>query len=119
MRGPEFPVHLHSTRFVFRDFIETDRAGFIACQMDERYRALYGHPDSAETRDRSNALFDRFLDWQHAQPRRNFQIGIFDRNSLDVPACAAAIHRPTVRRSASNSPPPIGAVTVPRSRQRP
>ena len=101
MRTPEFPVHFLSTRFVFRDFTETDRAGFIACQMDERYRALYGHPDTAETRDRSNALFDRFLDWQHAQPRRNFQIGIFDRATAELIGCTGLRCRDTPANSAT------------------
>lgn len=87
MRTPEFPILMHSKRFVFRDFTETDRADFIACQMDERYRALYDHPDTDETREQSNALFDRFLDWQQARPRRNFQIGIFDRTTAEFIGC--------------------------------
>lgn len=101
MRNPEFPVLLHGKRFVLRDFTETDRADFVAYQMDERYRALYDHADTQETRDRSNALFDRFLDWQQASPRRNFQIGIFDRTSGELIGCTGLRCRETPFDSAT------------------
>ena len=101
MRTPEFPIHLHSPRFVFRDFVETDRVDFVSYQMDARYRMLYGHHDTAETRARSDALFDRFLDWQHAEPRRNFQIGIFDRATQNMLGCTGLRCRDEPARSAT------------------
>lgn len=87
MRSPELPPRLESKRFILRDFAPSDRAAFIAYQMDERYRALYGTPDSDRTRASSNALFDRFLAWQEERPRRNFQVGIFDKSSGDLLGC--------------------------------
>ncbi|OSQ29113.1 GNAT family N-acetyltransferase [Thalassospira sp. MCCC 1A03138] len=87
MRSPELPPRLESKRFILRDFTPSDRAAFVAYQMDERYRALYGTADNDGTRASSNALFDRFLAWQEEQPRRNFQVGIFDKSSGDLLGC--------------------------------
>ncbi len=87
MRSPELPPRLESKRFILRDFTPSDRAAFVAYQMDDRYRALYGTPDNDRTRASSNALFDRFLAWQEEQPRRNFQVGIFDKSSGDLLGC--------------------------------
>ncbi|MAL28688.1 MAG: GNAT family N-acetyltransferase [Thalassospira sp.] len=87
MRSPELLARLESKRFILRDFTPSDRAAFVAYQMDERYRALYGTADNDSTRASSNALFDRFLAWQEEQPRRNFQVGIFDKSSGDLLGC--------------------------------
>jgi ribosomal-protein-alanine N-acetyltransferase len=66
-------------RFVLRDFMETDRAAFISYQMDPRYRRLY---DISDFDDRqAQELFDRFTAWQKENPRRNFQLGVFQRSN--------------------------------------
>ncbi|OKH89385.1 hypothetical protein LF95_05155 [Thalassospira sp. TSL5-1] len=74
-------------RITLRDFTPADGDGFVAYQMDARYRALYNQPDSPETRATSTALFQRFLGWQAETPRQNFQIGIFDAKTGDILGC--------------------------------
>jgi ribosomal-protein-alanine N-acetyltransferase len=78
-------MHLETGRFVLRDFLETDRPAFIAYQTDPRYRALYDIEGGGD--DKANALFDRFLAWQQATPRRNIQLGIFARSG-ELCGCA-------------------------------
>ncbi|WP_339862813.1 GNAT family protein [Thalassospira alkalitolerans] len=87
MRTPELPPRLESKRFVLRDFTETDRASFVKYRMDSRYRALHGQDSSKKTRLSTNALFDRFLAWQHDVPRRNYLIGIFDKSTGALVGC--------------------------------
>lgn len=73
-------------RFLLRDFAEADRAAFLAYQMDPRYLALYDF-DASDVQ-RANELFDLFREWSEAAPRRNFQIGIFDRSTGELCGCA-------------------------------
>lgn len=77
---------IHMPRFVLRDFMETDRAAFISYQMDPRYRRLYDISDSDDRPARE--LFDRFTAWQKESPRRNFQLGVFQRS--DERLCGSA-----------------------------
>lgn len=79
--------HLQTARFILRDFTHDDRDAFVAYQMHPQYRALYDHPDTAQTRETSRQLFDRFLGWQTETPRRNYQIGIFDRHDQGLIGC--------------------------------
>ena len=69
---------LETPRLVLRDFRREDRPAFVAYQTDPRYRRLYGF---GEDDRRAGALFVQFLAWQAEQPRRNIQVGIFDRGS--------------------------------------
>jgi ribosomal-protein-alanine N-acetyltransferase len=72
-------MQLDTGRFLLRDFAEDDRAAFIAYQTHPLMLALYDLSSDAGAKHAS-ALFDRFLDWQGAQPRRNIQLGIFERS---------------------------------------
>lgn len=72
-------MRLATSRFLLRDLVESDRAAFVAYQMDPRYRRLYDF-DEAD-KNRPHDLFDLFMSWQQDQPRRNYQLGIFDRVS--------------------------------------
>lgn len=66
-------ITINCGRFMLREFTETDRAAFNAYQNDARYRQLYDFDDSTE---RSNQLFDMFLQWQQEEPRVNIQLAI-------------------------------------------
>lgn len=76
---------IHTERFVIRDFDERDRVAFVAYQRDERYRRLYDLPDDGG--QRADELFDRFAVWKQELPRRNVQVGIFDRVSGRLCGC--------------------------------
>ena len=65
---------IRTRRLLLRDFVEHDRAAFVAYQMDPRYRRLY---DFGDDDGRAHELFGLFIDWQR-EPRENFQLGIFD-----------------------------------------
>jgi [ribosomal protein S5]-alanine N-acetyltransferase len=77
---------LHTPRFVLRDFLEDDRAAFLAYQTDPRYRCLYdlGEDGGRQAHD----LFDRFVSWQREEPRLNVQIGVFERRTGRLCGCA-------------------------------
>lgn len=80
------PVVIQTPRLVLKDFEEADRTAFVGYQMDPRYLGLYDF--SASDTARAEQLFDRFLGWQGEAPRRNFQIGTFDRASGRLLGCA-------------------------------
>src|ERR671914_729082 len=61
-------------RILLRDFVESDRPGFLAYHGDARYCAL-GGPQAADP-EHSAALFHTFLSWASEQPRRNYQLAI-------------------------------------------
>ncbi len=71
-------------RILLRDFMEADRAAFIAYQTDPRYGRLYDFDDSPE---RPSQLFDLFLQWQREQPRGNFQLAICEALSGRLLGC--------------------------------
>ncbi len=79
-------VQIDTSRFVLRDFDASDRAPFVAYQVDPRYRRLYdldeGHAAQA------SELFDTFLAWRDEEPRRNYQLGIFGRTDGRMCGCA-------------------------------
>jgi ribosomal-protein-alanine N-acetyltransferase len=70
-------MRLTTSRFLLRDLVESDRAAFVAYQRDPRYLRLYDL-DKADG-SRVHDLFDLFISWQQDQPRRNYQLGIFDQ----------------------------------------
>ncbi|WP_370141993.1 GNAT family N-acetyltransferase [Bradyrhizobium elkanii] len=75
-------MHIEVNRFQLRDFTCDDRPVFVAYQMDPRYRALYDL--HGENTNHADNLFDLFLGWQVEAPRKNFQLGIFDREGALV-----------------------------------
>jgi ribosomal-protein-alanine N-acetyltransferase len=79
-------MDLRTARFCLRDFTPDDRDSLVAYQRDPRYRQLY-NIDASDDRT-SHELFDRFLAWQRAVPRHNFQLGIFDRGTQRLCGCA-------------------------------
>jgi ribosomal-protein-alanine N-acetyltransferase len=91
-------MFIQTPRFVMRDFQETDRAAFVAYQMDPRYQRLYDF--SAADEGRARDLFDLFLAWQHESPRQNFQLGIFDRASVRLLGCAGLRTADQIARTA-------------------
>ncbi|MDQ6869319.1 MAG: GNAT family N-acetyltransferase [Pseudomonadota bacterium] len=72
-------ILIHTSRFVLRDFLESDRFAFISYQMDPRYLRLYDFDNTDY--QRAQELFDRFITWQQDDPRQNTQVGIFERNT--------------------------------------
>lgn len=78
-------MQLLTPRFSLRDFVVADRAAFLAYQTDPRYRDLYDIPEGHDGRARE--LFDLFLTWQAEQPRHNYQVGIFDRQTGRLCGC--------------------------------
>lgn len=66
-----------SDRVTLKDFTEEDRMAFCDYQCDPRYLGLYDYPPDGGAR--ASALFDLFVSWQSEQPRRNFQLGVYDR----------------------------------------
>ena len=80
------PVLIELPRFLLRDFTSADRAAFVAYQMDPRYLDLYDL--SGSDPGRAERLFDLFVEWQGGEPRRNFQIGVFDLATGRLLGCA-------------------------------
>jgi ribosomal-protein-alanine N-acetyltransferase len=79
-------MHIETRRFVLRDFTEADRKPFIDYQIDPRYRRLYDISDTDTAG--ANSLFALFGEWREESPRRNYQVGIFDRIDLHLCGCA-------------------------------
>jgi [ribosomal protein S5]-alanine N-acetyltransferase len=80
-----------NSRITLRDFEPADRAAFVEYQMDPRYRSLYDLDDNPV---RANELFDLFLNWQMEDPRRNYQLGVFDNATKRLCGCAGLRVRP-------------------------
>lgn len=85
-------MQLETARLVLRDFTPDDYAGFRDYQMDPRYRRLYDISNEDESQAR--ALFSLFLEWQEERPRRNFQLGIFDRKDRNLRGCGGIRLKP-------------------------
>jgi ribosomal-protein-alanine N-acetyltransferase len=79
-------MQIETRRLLLRDFEQTDRAAFLAYQTDPRYRCLYDL-DEADAQ-RALDLFDLFVSWQREEPRRNRQLGIFERRDGRLCGCA-------------------------------
>jgi len=79
-------MQIATRRFVLRDFERADFAAFLSYQTDPRYRQLY---DLDETyAQQASELFCLFLSWQQEEPRRNYQLGIFERATGRLCGCA-------------------------------
>ena len=79
-------MEIATSRFVLRDFEPADRTAFLAYQADPRYRQLYDLDESHA--QRASELFRLFLSWQREEPRRNYQLGIFERTTGRLCGCA-------------------------------
>jgi [ribosomal protein S5]-alanine N-acetyltransferase len=79
-------MRIETPRFLLRDFGQADLAAFLAYQGDPRYRRLYDL-DEADAQ-RAIDLFDLFRSWQREEPRRNRQLGIFERRDGRLCGCA-------------------------------
>jgi len=80
------PMQISTTRFVLRDFDPADRSALVEYQMDPRYRRLYDLDERYAAQ--ASELFSRFLSWRDEQPRRNYQLGIFQRSDGRLCGCA-------------------------------
>lgn len=85
------PMIIATPRIILRDLEPADRAAFAAYQMDPRYRRLYALDDNPA---RAGELFNLFVDWQSEEPRRNFQLGVFDAVTNRLCGCAGLRERP-------------------------
>lgn len=83
---PASHLLIQTPRYALRDFLETDRAAFISYQSDPRYQGLYDFGSSGD--QRAQDLFDLFIAWQKDDPRQNFQVGVFERDSGRLCGCA-------------------------------
>jgi len=79
-------MQIGTSRFVLRDFEPADRVAFLAYQMDPRYRRLYDLDQGYEKQ--ASELFSSFLAWRDEVPRRNYQLGIFERRNGSLCGCA-------------------------------
>lgn len=79
-------MQIATSRFVLRDFDPADRLAFLAYQMDPRYRRLYDLDEGYA--EPASELFSSFLAWRDEEPRRNYQLGIFESRDGRLCGCA-------------------------------
>ena len=79
-------MQIATRRFVLRDLERADLTAFLSYQTDPRYRRLYDLDEAYA--ERASELFRLFLSWQQEQPRRNYQLGIFERATGRLCGCA-------------------------------
>jgi len=91
-------MQIGTSRFVLRDFEPADRVAFLAYQMDPRYRRLYDLDEGYEKQ--ASELFSSFLTWRDEVPRRNYQLGIFERRNGRLCGCAGLRMTPSNDRGA-------------------
>jgi [ribosomal protein S5]-alanine N-acetyltransferase len=72
-------VEIETKRFLLRDFMESDRAAFLAYQADPRNLTFYNPNESNP--DRAARLFELFQTWAGDLPRLNYQLAIIQRQS--------------------------------------
>jgi len=79
-------VQLTTERLVLRDFVPDDIDAYFAIQSDPRWLTYY---EWAE-RDRNDCqeLMDRFIAWQHEEPRTKFQLAI-TLDGIVIGSCGA------------------------------
>jgi [ribosomal protein S5]-alanine N-acetyltransferase len=88
-------MEIITQRFLLRDFIPEDEPPFFAYRADPRYAEFC---TAAEvTTSFSHELLQLFSQWAAAFPRRNYQLAIVDRRSLQLIGCAG------LRREKDNS----------------
>jgi ribosomal-protein-alanine N-acetyltransferase len=78
-------MQIATSRFLLREFSDTDRQAFLDYQMDPRYQALYDQIGADA--GRANGLFDLFGAWRRENPRQNLQIGIFEKTTSRLCGC--------------------------------
>lgn len=69
-------------RFMIREFMERDRAEFVACHQDPQFSKF--HLDDERGIAHASAVFDLFLAWQREEPRQNYQFAIALINEADA-----------------------------------
>jgi [ribosomal protein S5]-alanine N-acetyltransferase len=80
-------VEIETKRFLLRDFMESDRAAFLAYQADPRNLTFYNPNESNPVRaaslqeNRAARLFELFQTWAGDRPRLNYQLAIVQRQS--------------------------------------
>ncbi|WP_404788406.1 GNAT family N-acetyltransferase [Altericista sp. CCNU0014] len=80
-------MEIETKRFLLRDFIESDRAAFLAYQADPRNLTFYNPNESNPFREaslqenRAARLFELFQTWADERPRLNYQLAIVQRQS--------------------------------------
>ena len=72
-------MQLDTERLLLREFVEKDWARVLAYQSDPRYLRFYEW--ETRTSDDARAFVGMFLDWQHEQPRRRWQLAVTLRDS--------------------------------------
>ena len=71
-------MEILTTRFLLRDFIDSDESAFVAYQADPRMLEFYG--DEAAKPGHAGQLLQDFRAWAQELPRRNFQLAIVRRD---------------------------------------
>jgi RimJ/RimL family protein N-acetyltransferase len=78
-------VEIITKRFLLRDFIQEDEPAFLAYHADPRYAEFCSSEEV--TPDFTHDLLQRFMQWAAEVPRRNYQLAIVDRRSLELIGC--------------------------------
>lgn len=68
---------LTTQRFLLREFAERDRDAFVSCHLDPVFSSF--HLEGERGAAHASGVFDLFLAWQRAAPRRNVQLAIVSR----------------------------------------
>ena len=71
-------MEILTTRFLLRDFVDSDESAFVAYQADPRMLEFYG--DEAAKPGHARQLLQDFRAWAQELPRRNFQLAIVRRD---------------------------------------
>ena len=80
-------MELRTARLILRDFIEADVGPLYTYQSDPRYLQFY--PWQTRTPEGVTNLVNRFIEWQHEQPRTRFQLAIVLPGRADpIGSCA-------------------------------
>jgi [ribosomal protein S5]-alanine N-acetyltransferase len=75
-------MEIVTSRFLLRDFIESDRAPFMEYQADPRNPIFYNPAESSP--DRAVHLFELFQAWAKEIPRRNYQLAIVQQQASEI-----------------------------------
>ncbi|MTW18184.1 GNAT family N-acetyltransferase [Rhodoplanes serenus] len=81
----EGAVLIVTRRLVLRDFTEADGPAFAAYRHDPDFHGPSGAPEAEPD---AATLFTLFLAWRDEIPRRNLQLGVFDRATGRLLGCA-------------------------------
>ena len=78
-------MEIVTNRFLLRDFTREDEPAFLAYHADPRY-AEFCAPEEV-TPSFTRELLQRFREWATEHPRRNYQLAIVDRRTLELVGC--------------------------------